>query len=117
MKRFHRNLNIMSVFTAVLLVFGLISFAAFLLSVGISIPIILTFLETGLVPRFPTAVLSVGIMLISFLSLTCVIILNGITQARTEMKKLHYLEYFPRGIVKAFHAKIPEQAEKNTVSS
>ena len=79
--------------TRPLFVFGMISLVLFLLSIGISIPVIMTFLETGLVPRLPTAVLSVGIMLISFLSLTCGIILNGITQARMEVKKLNYLRF------------------------
>ena len=79
--------------TRPLFVFGLISLVNFVLSVGISIPVIKTFIETGLVPRLPTAILAMGIMLISFLSLTCGIILNGITQARIEMKKLHYLRF------------------------
>lgn len=79
--------------TRPLFVFGMISLFLFLLSVGIAVPVILTFIETGLVPRLPTAVLSVGIMLISFLSLTCGIILNGITQARMEIKKLNYLRF------------------------
>ena len=79
--------------TRPLFFFGMISLFMFLLSVGISYPIIDTFLETGLVPRLPTAVLSVGIMLISFLSLTCGLILDSISQARMETKKLHYLSF------------------------
>ena len=65
----------------------------FLLSIGLAYPILTTFLETGLVPRLPTAVLSTGIMMISFLSLTCGLILNSLSQARIEIKKLHYLQY------------------------
>ena len=79
--------------TRPLFFFGIISLFMFLLSVGIAYPIIDTFLETGLVPRLPTAVLSVGIMLISFLSLTCGLILDSISQARMETKKLHYLSF------------------------
>ena len=79
--------------TRPLFFFGIISVFMFLLSIGIASPIIGTFLETGLVPRLPTAVLAVGIMLISFLSLTCGLILDSISQARMEIKKLHYLSF------------------------
>ena len=78
--------------TRPLFFFGIISLMFFLISVGLALPIILTFLETGLVPRFPTAILSTGIMMISFLSLTCGVILDSICQARMELKKLHYLQ-------------------------
>lgn len=76
-----------------LLFFGSISLVLFLLAIGLAYPIISTFLETGLVPRLPTAVLSTGIIMISFLSLTCGLILNSLSQARIEIKKLHYLQY------------------------
>ncbi len=76
-----------------LLFFGSISLILFLIAIGLAYPIISTFLETGLVPRLPTAVLSTGITMISFLSLTCGLILNSLSQARVEIKKLHYLQY------------------------
>lgn len=76
-----------------LLFFGGISFILFLIATTLSYPIFTHFLETGLVPRLPTAVLSTGIMMISFLSLTCGMILDSLTQARIEIKKLHYLQY------------------------
>lgn len=77
--------------TRPLFLFGIISFVLFMLSVGLAAPIVWTFLETGLVPRFPTAILSTGTMMVSFLSLTCGVILDSICQARMELKKLHYL--------------------------
>jgi hypothetical protein len=80
--------------TRPLFFFGIIFFGLFLLSVGISYPVIVTFLETGLVPRLPTAVLATGIMMISFLSLVCGIIMDSISQARIEMKKLFYLQFY-----------------------
>jgi glycosyltransferase involved in cell wall biosynthesis len=76
-----------------LLFFSIISLILFLLSVGISYPIIITFLKSGLVPRLPTAVLSMGIMLLSFLSFTCGVILDGISRTHMEIKRLHYLAY------------------------
>lgn len=63
-----------------------------LLSVGLATPIVLAFLETGLVPRLPTAVLAVGIMLVAFLSLVCGLVLDTVTHSRRELKRLHYLE-------------------------
>ena len=71
--------------------FGLI-FALFaLLSIGLSVPLVVTYVETGLVPRIPTAVLAVGTMLIGFLSMTCGLILDTVTHGRREIKRLAYL--------------------------
>jgi len=55
------------------------------------IPIILHFLNTGLVPRLPTAVLSMGLMILGFLSLACGLILDTVTRGRREMKRMRYL--------------------------
>lgn len=55
------------------------------------IPIILHFLSTGLVPRLPTAVLSMGLMILGFLSLACGLILDTVTRGRREMKRMRYL--------------------------
>lgn len=76
-----------------LLFFGSISLVLFFLSIILSYPLIINFLETGLVPRLPTAVLSTGTMMVSFLSLVCGLILDSLSQARIEIKKLHYLQY------------------------
>jgi len=54
-------------------------------------PVFITFLETGLVPRFPTAILSTSLMLLAFLSLGCGIVLDTVTRGRQEMKRMHYL--------------------------
>jgi len=60
-------------------------------SVGLAVPLFMTYLETGLVPRFPTAVLSTGLMLIGFMCLVCGLILDGISLQRREAKLLRYL--------------------------
>lgn len=60
-------------------------------SLGLSIPIISEWLDTGLVPRFPTAILSTGLMLLAFLSLTNGFVLSSLARARREFKRLHYL--------------------------
>lgn len=54
-------------------------------------PLLLTYLETGTVPRFPTAILATGIMLLAFLSLTCGFVLDTVTRGRREIKRLSYL--------------------------
>jgi len=71
--------------------FSAIAAAFALLSVGLAIPVVGEFLETGLVPRLPTAVLSVGLMVVSVLSLTCGLVLATVTRGRMEAKRLHYL--------------------------
>lgn len=74
--------------------FGLI---AALVSIGLAIPIIITFLETGLVPRLPTAVLSTGLMLLAFLCAGIGLVLDTVTRGRREMKLLAYLsQHAPR---------------------
>ena len=71
--------------------FGLFFAILAALSVILSWPVFITFLETGLVPRFPTAILSTGLMLLAFLSLGCGIVLDTVTRGRQEMKRMHYL--------------------------
>jgi glycosyltransferase involved in cell wall biosynthesis len=60
-------------------------------SIVLMIPIIITYLATGLVPRFPTAILALGLMLLGFLSLACGLILDTVTRGRQELKRLQYL--------------------------
>ena len=54
-------------------------------------PVLVEYLETGLVPRLPTAVAATGAMLLAFLSLTCGLILDSVARGRTEAKRLAYL--------------------------
>lgn len=67
----------------------------FLLLTGTSLalgwPLVAEFLQTGLVPRFPTAILATGMMLLGFLSLACGLILDTVTRGRRELKRLQYL--------------------------
>jgi glycosyltransferase involved in cell wall biosynthesis len=60
-------------------------------SVLSEIPIFVTFAETGLVPRLPTAVLGMGLGLLAFLSLACGLILDTVTRGRAEAKRMFYL--------------------------
>ncbi|HVY99616.1 MAG TPA: glycosyltransferase family 2 protein [Dongiaceae bacterium] len=60
-------------------------------SVLLAIPLVITYFQTGLVPRLPTAVLTTGMMVLASLSLTCGLILDNVTRGRQELKRLHYL--------------------------
>lgn len=71
--------------------FSLIGVLFFLVSVLLMVPVLAVYLETGLVPRLPTAVLSMGLMNVAFLSLACGLILDTVTRGRCEMKRMRYL--------------------------
>jgi len=62
-----------------------------LASVALAAPLLPTYLETGLVPRFPTAILASALMLLAFLSLAAGLILDTVTRGRRELKRMFYL--------------------------
>jgi len=66
-----------------------------LLSIALAVPIVVTYLETGLVPRLPTAVLSMGLMIVALLSASSGLVLDTVTRGRREMKLLAYLSQPP----------------------
>jgi glycosyltransferase involved in cell wall biosynthesis len=65
------------------------------LAIGLSIPLLKTYLETGLVPRFPTAILSAALGLLGGVFLVCGLVLDTVTLGRRELKYLAYLSYPP----------------------
>jgi glycosyltransferase involved in cell wall biosynthesis len=71
--------------------FGSLGVAFALVSIGLAIPIVVTYLEQGIVPRLPTAVLSTGLMIVAMLSLSSGLVLDTVTRGRREMKLLAYL--------------------------
>ncbi|WBL80433.1 glycosyltransferase family 2 protein [Bradyrhizobium xenonodulans] len=60
-------------------------------SVILAVPIVITFIETGLVPRLPTAVLSMGLMITALLAASSGLVLDTVTRGRRETKMLAYL--------------------------
>jgi glycosyltransferase involved in cell wall biosynthesis len=62
-----------------------------LVSVGLAIPVLITYFEEGIVPRLPTAVLSMGLMILAVLSVSSGLVLDTVTRGRREMKLLAYL--------------------------
>lgn len=63
----------------------------FLLGLALGIPVIIEFLHTGYVPRFPTAILAASLVLLSFIFAISGLILDAIAHGRREMKRLAYL--------------------------
>lgn len=82
--RLYRSEKPMRCFTTIAIVLAIIS-------VGLAIPILITFFEQGIVPRLPTAVLSVGIMLVAVMSLFAGLILDTVSRGRREAKLMRYL--------------------------
>ncbi|MDB5774669.1 MAG: glycosyltransferase [Herbaspirillum sp.] len=62
-----------------------------IVALGIFYPVLIDYLHTGLVPRFPTAILSGFLILFAILSGVCGMILSSVTQGRRETKQLMYL--------------------------
>ena len=74
-----------------LLFFGFLALILALASLILAWPVFVTFIETGLVPRLPTAVLATGLMLLGFLMFASGAILDTVTLGRRELKRLIYL--------------------------
>lgn len=84
-------------------------------SIALSIPLFITFFETGEVPRLPTAVLVCALMILAFLSLVCGLILDSVVLGRRELKRLHYLRLPapPRSTTPERHSR-PQEAPAST---
>ncbi len=72
-------------------IFGAVAGFLALLSIIIAYPLFITYFETGLVPRFPTAILATGLMLLASLSLVSGLILDTVSYGRREAKRMRYL--------------------------
>ena len=68
---------------------GLLMVAAIILAV----PLVLTYLDTGLVPRLPTAILVTGMVIVGVLCFFAGLILDTVTRGRREMRRLAYLAH------------------------
>ena len=79
------------------LYFGTIGFVLALLAVALAVPLVITYAQTGLVPRIPTAVLSTGLMILAFLNGFCGLILDTVVRGRREVRRLAYLALPPPG--------------------
>lgn len=71
--------------------FSSIGIFLLLVSIGLAIPVVVTYLEEGIVPRLPTAVLAMGLMIMALLSISSGLVLDTVTRGRREIKLLAYL--------------------------
>ena len=75
------------------LFYGLISALLMIAAILLAIPIVETYAETGLVPRFPTAILVTGMVIVAVLCFFAGLILDTVTRGRREMRRLAYLSF------------------------
>lgn len=71
--------------------FGAAGLICLLVAFILAYPIVVTFLNTGMVPRFPTAILATGLAIYALILLGCGLILDTVTKGRREVKMLSYL--------------------------
>jgi hypothetical protein len=75
------------------LFFGGIAALLVIAAITLSVPLVITYLDTGLVPRFPTAILATGMVIVAVLSFFAGLILDTVTRGRREMRRLAYLAF------------------------
>jgi glycosyltransferase involved in cell wall biosynthesis len=75
------------------LFYGGLACLLLLAAVILAVPLLITYLDTGLVPRFPTAILATGLVIIAVLSFFAGLILDTVTRGRREMRRIAYLAY------------------------
>lgn len=96
--RILRTIAMLFRFERPLLFFGSVAAVLALTAFVLAIPLVLTFLDTGLVPRFPTAILATGLMILAALNGFCGLILDTVVRGRREVRRLAYLAQPAPGI-------------------
>jgi hypothetical protein len=71
--------------------FSAIAVALTIAALVLGLPVVFEFMRTRLVPRLPTALLAAALIILSFLSFACGLILDTVTRGRAEAKRLAYL--------------------------
>jgi glycosyltransferase involved in cell wall biosynthesis len=109
--RILRTIVILAKETRPLQFFSLAGVPFLLLGIGLSVPVLRDYLRTGLVPRLPTAVLSVALVELAVLSLACGLILDSVARGRKEAKRLAYLAIPPVSAASAASVRASVSAE------
>lgn len=73
-----------------LLFFGACAFVIGMLGLIVGLPVVNEYFETGLVPRFPSAILATGLVILATISLTCGVLLDTVSRGQMELKRIHY---------------------------
>jgi glycosyltransferase involved in cell wall biosynthesis len=71
--------------------FGAVGAFLAIVSIGFAIPVFVTYMRTGTVPRLPTAILSTGLMVLACMAAVAGVVLDTVSKGRREMKLLAYL--------------------------
>jgi glycosyltransferase involved in cell wall biosynthesis len=80
--------------------FGAIAAVLALAAIILAVPLAITYAETGLVPRLPTAVLATGLIILASLNLFAGLILDTVVRGRRELRRLAYLAFSAPGLPK-----------------
>lgn len=73
--------------------FGLVALFLVLLSLVLGVPVVTEYIKTGLVPRFPTAVLASSLMICAFISFLMGVVLDSVAKVKKEISRANYLKY------------------------
>lgn len=74
-----------------LMFFSTASAVTAVVAIGLGLPLVETWLHTGLVPRFPTAILCAAMMVMAVVFLVCGLILDTVSRGRMEVRRIAYL--------------------------
>ncbi len=91
--RIVRTIAMLFRFERPLLFFGGAAALLALTAVVLAVPLVITYIDTGLVPRFPTAILATGLMILAALNGFCGLILDTVVRGRREVRRLAYLSH------------------------
>ncbi len=99
LRTFHDGFRILGMFamlakeTRPAAFFGAISLGLVVLATLLASPLLLTYFQTGLVPRMPTAILAMGLVITGSIAAVCGLILDSLARARIEAKRSVFLSY------------------------
>jgi glycosyltransferase involved in cell wall biosynthesis len=91
--RIARTIGTLYRFERPLWFFGALGLVLALVALLLAVPLVVTYIETGLVPRFPTAILVTGLMILAFLCGFSGLILDTVVRGRVEVRRLAYLAH------------------------
>lgn len=99
LRTYHDGFRILALIVALIrherpfLFYGVIGLLFAVTGALIGLPVVAEFFATGMVPRFPTAILAVGVVILAFMAWMIGLILDGVLKARRELSRLNYLTY------------------------
>ncbi len=91
--RILRTIAMLARFERPLAFFGFIGLVFALMAVILAVPLVVTYVQTNTVPRFPTAILATGLMIVAFLNFFAGLILDTVVRGRREVRRLAYLQH------------------------